>query len=1110
MGQSPSKIKTVQKYSTSGDFPPKGSEGIIYIDLENDSIYLWDYVTQTYIAQSDPTIPVRLTNIEDINAKQTIWEEITAKGIDETVQDYPPTTVDLTIREGSEDNAEAKEVNSSGVITGRDLFTSSGTYIRAIVDSNGDYVLSGVPTASRYAIIYTRKGTLKEFGEASIPSFNIIEKIDEKSFVSRSTTENKSLYFTDTVQSPYFLLSESSIALTQMYNTSTTGIASGIPLGGVLGNNPDEFITSNISSVTSKFKAGNYTTNMSAYTNLGVNTVEVYAELYTRTTGGSETLISTSDVKFIPNGVLGNITNTFNILSDIDIGTDELVVKYFVNVLVAPVGFIFYQMGGTTDAKIETVIEGKPEIIPVENGSNLNLLSGKLKDDTSLNPIGITDINNPELLSNNKDSFTGGINELVRNDSKAFANGFLEEFNMEVLVDGSDIYAEFWPTLEEWDGVTLYSKKTTIFYSGFIYRSLQDSNLNNNPETSPTFWSKENTWDGNLHAYVDGSPTLYFLDCVTGAGTNGHARVQLTAGTAEIPVLNFIYGETNGNTELDLVASTNLPVGGVAFAGYANTFDSVTTSLIGAQPQQRFTNTLFRETQLKSVVGVIREKLRVMGVTYFNGINPSVNIITGTPTDQVCPQNTSGLTYQLWPQTFPDYSSGCPSLMVLNDPITPYRIVSGLEELTYDAEGNDFSAQQTTRIGFEIVGIQNSGTNTTSILGVLLPRGTYATDSGCINDSNNLSVASVPFAFRFTSFRICRIPLKRTVTGGNATYVNLIGGTDVQDKRGAPFGAAGGAGGTSQSSEFSDGLFKWFNSVDPTKTIDVSLANITAAANRTITMADRDLDLANPTFDSATILGNIVNSTAPTIGSHLTNKAYVDTLVDSGILWQNPVLDIVDTLPVSPTTGDRYILSTDNLIYEWNGASWDTITSEAGWTVWVVNDNVTPANNKGWYNYNGSSWVNIVTGVDLSALGITASAAALNSIDDGLLGQIAYSNGTSGVLYDSSFVKQFDVGTTRFNLNSPDTFNAFTFGVQNDGPLDGEGFMFAVNGNLNLGAHNLSRLVLNLNDNVSQVPIRIANSSEPSTPTSSGVLYVESGSLKYKGSSGTVTTIASA
>ena len=40
--------------------------------------------------------------------------------------------------------------------------------------------------------------------------------------------------------------------------------------------------------------------------------------------------------------------------------------------------------------------------------------------------------------------------------------------------------------------------------------------------------------------------------------------------------------------------------------------------------------------------------------------------------------------------------------------------------------------------------------------------------------------------------------------------------------------------------------------------------------------------------------------------------------------------------------------------------------------------------------------------------------------------------------------------------------------------------------------------------------IKISNSSEPSTPSGGGVLYVQNGALKFKGSSGTVTTIANA
>jgi len=40
--------------------------------------------------------------------------------------------------------------------------------------------------------------------------------------------------------------------------------------------------------------------------------------------------------------------------------------------------------------------------------------------------------------------------------------------------------------------------------------------------------------------------------------------------------------------------------------------------------------------------------------------------------------------------------------------------------------------------------------------------------------------------------------------------------------------------------------------------------------------------------------------------------------------------------------------------------------------------------------------------------------------------------------------------------------------------------------------------------------LKISNGSEPSTPSNGGILYVQAGALKYKGSSGNVTPLASA
>lgn len=59
-------------------------------------------------------------------------------------------------------------------------------------------------------------------------------------------------------------------------------------------------------------------------------------------------------------------------------------------------------------------------------------------------------------------------------------------------------------------------------------------------------------------------------------------------------------------------------------------------------------------------------------------------------------------------------------------------------------------------------------------------------------------------------------------------------------------------------------------------------------------------------------------------------------------------------------------------------------------------------------------------------------------------------------------------------------------------------------GNLLIGTTTAKELITN------NGRMFLANQTAPSTPTGGGVLYVEDGALKYKGSSGTVTTIAAA
>ena len=67
----------------------------------------------------------------------------------------------------------------------------------------------------------------------------------------------------------------------------------------------------------------------------------------------------------------------------------------------------------------------------------------------------------------------------------------------------------------EWDSATDYHTNGFCSYNGIIYKSLQDDNLNNQPDTSPTYWE---VYTGGVFANQD----------LSNLTNNGNARLQYT------------------------------------------------------------------------------------------------------------------------------------------------------------------------------------------------------------------------------------------------------------------------------------------------------------------------------------------------------------------------------------------------------------------------------------------------------------------------------------------------------------------------------------------------------------------------------------------------------
>lgn len=160
-------------------FPTVGKVGVVYIAEDTDTAYFWDKDTASYVAEN-AAINNRLTNLENINETRIVYKEISGTTTG-SVTGYSPTVIDQRNWVNTEDNAEVKEINASGV-TGDEVFTSTNTQVRGQVEADGTYTLSGTPTATRYAITWKLTGTLQDFGTANIPSSAVLGRTESYSF----------------------------------------------------------------------------------------------------------------------------------------------------------------------------------------------------------------------------------------------------------------------------------------------------------------------------------------------------------------------------------------------------------------------------------------------------------------------------------------------------------------------------------------------------------------------------------------------------------------------------------------------------------------------------------------------------------------------------------------------------------------------------------------------------------------------------------------------------------------------------------------------------------------------------------------------------------------
>jgi hypothetical protein len=261
------------------------------------------------------------------------------------------------------------------------------------------------------------------------------------------------------------------------------------------------------------------------------------------------------------------------------------------------------------------------------------------------------------------------------------------------------------------------------------------------------------------------------------------------------------------------------------------------------------------------------------------------------------------------------------------------------------------------------------------------------------------------------------------------------------------------------------------------------------------------------TYQNVTITGNIVQCAASTnIQGIRVEGAGTFVTADNNTI-KNCVTGIFLTSPASGTMADAQI-TRNRIIGATNGILWDAY-SGATLTRTVIEGNVVKGGTSG-LTYNGSAGTVSDTRIRFNDFdSCTSPVSGTTGTNAVIMGNLA-SNLTapSTVVITNSYTQRDATSSYGWSMNSDlakITLNTL---------YGGSSFAIRVNGNVldsfNIVNFNLGIGTTSFGTNAERV-LSFANGTAPSTsPAGVGQLYVESGALKYRGSSGTVTTVAPA
>lgn len=284
----------------------------------------------------------------------------------------------------------------------------------------------------------------------------------------------------------------------------------------------------------------------------------------------------------------------------------------------------------------------------------------------------------------------------------------------------------------------------------------------------------------NLTLYF--STGFYTLDTTTTP-----LEVNLVSGTVSNIQMNYVFIDVT--TKTLQTSTTGFPLTEHCKVAVIGLLNASITQNDGALINRNI-NDHIKTTGDNGHILHIAERIRALNAEWDNGTAPT---LSGFPTN-VYVAITSGQVWQAHLQVVPaqDMALG-DEIHVVNDPNTPYRSTSNLNDITVYSTGSNWNNDWSNIV---VWGVANKSGEPNHLF-CNLPSAGYNSEDNAIEDRNNFTNYTIPKEFKGAGFLIGRFTIRRS--GTSFEYNSSVGYLDLRGT--VPNNTAGGGTGSSGVTE---------------------------------------------------------------------------------------------------------------------------------------------------------------------------------------------------------------------------------------------------------------------------------------------------------------------